>query len=221
MIRCLVVDDEELARSLLASYIAKVDSLHLVQTLENPLDALELLKQDTIDLVFLDIQMPEVKGTDFARLLPKHTKVIFTTAYSEYALEGYELNAVDYLLKPITFKRFLQAVQKIDSQYGDSTEQAITIKSGYDLFRVPLEEIDYIESDSEYVIYHTSQGKIMSNQSLKSLIELLPASKFLRIHRSYIVNRSRVRALKNRNVLLGDISLPVSDSYYAGVREMF
>lgn len=221
MLNCLVIDDEELARKLLASYIAKVDSLNLVETLENPLDALDYIKKETVDLIFLDIQMPEVKGTDFARLLPKYTQVIFTTAYSEYALEGYELNAVDYLLKPITFKRFLQAVQKATPSNKQAVGQAITIKSGYDLFRVPLNEIDFIESDSEYVIYHTAQGKIMSNQSLKSLMEVLPPQLFLRIHRSYIVNRSRIRALKNRNVILGEISLPVSDSYYAAVRDLF
>jgi DNA-binding LytR/AlgR family response regulator len=168
--------------------------------------------------VFLDIQMPEIKGTAFAKLIPSTAKIIFTTAYSEYALEGFELDAIDYLLKPIAFQRFLKAVQKVKSEVP-SFADTITIKSGYDLFKVKLDDITHIESDSEYVVFHVNGKKIMSYQSLKSLEKSLNPSQFIRVHRSFIVNKSKVTGLKGRDLLLTTISIPVSDSYYDKIKK--
>lgn len=219
-IRCLVIDDEELARDLLQSYIEKIGLLELVGSYENALEALRQLKSDKVDLIFLDIQMPEIKGTEFAKTLTAETNIIFTTAYSEYALEGFELNAKDYLLKPITFERFLKAVNRL-KLVGASNDPTttITVKSGYDLHKLRFEDIIYIVSESEYVIYFTPKGKIMSNQSLKKLEKLLPESLFLRVHRSYIVNKKKVKALKGRELYMDVVSIPVSDTYFDLVKK--
>lgn len=217
MYKCIIIDDEELARGLIESHVAKLDYLEVVGSFENPLEALPLLKNGSIQILFLDIQMPEIKGTDFAKLVPPTTKIIFTTAYSDYALEGYELNAIDYLLKPITFQRFLKAVQKIEPPKTILAD-TLTIKSGYDLYKVKIDDITHIESDSEYVVFYTVDKKIMSHQSLKSLENSLNSTQFLRVHRSYIVNISKVTGLKGRDLFLGTINIPVSDSYYEVVK---
>jgi DNA-binding LytR/AlgR family response regulator len=218
-VRCLVVDDEELARTLLKTYIEKIDFLELVATVESPIDASSVLKMERIDVVFLDIQMPELKGTDFAKMIDPSTKIIFTTAYSEYALEGFELNALDYLLKPITFERFLQSVNKIETR-GEvaSKTSTIVVKSGYDLHKLNFSDILYIESDSEYVVFHLLAKKIMSYQTLTSLEKLLPDQIFLRVHRSYIVNMKKVSALKGKDLLLNEIRIPVSATYFDVVK---
>ena len=221
MISCVIIDDEELARKLIKTYIDKVASLTWQASFENPLDGLSFLKSNSVDLLFLDIQMPDLKGTDFAELIAKSdTKVIFTTAYSEYALKGFELNALDYLLKPITFKRFLSAVEKFPKREITSQKATmpIVIKSGYDLYKISAQEILYIESDGEYVHYHLDNGKkITANQSLSKLLSKLPDS-FLRVHRSYIVNGQKVSSLKGRKLLINDATIPVSDSYYEAVK---
>ena len=217
-IKCLIIDDEELARTLLKTYVAKLDFLELEAELENPLEAIQIIKDEQVDLLFLDIQMPEVKGTDLAKLLPANVQVIFTTAYSEYALEGFELNALDYLLKPITFERFLIAVNKARDKSFEK-EKAITVKSGYDLHRLRYQDILYIESDSEYVIYCTANSKIMSNQSLKRLERLLPSTIFMRVHRSYIVNKKHVSALRGKDLIIASSTIPVSSSYFDSVKK--
>ena len=220
-IKCIVIDDEELARALLKSYIDKVDFLELIADFENPIDAIQLLKGFDIDIIFLDIQMPELKGTEFAKMINSETRVIFTTAYSEYALEGYELNALDYLLKPIAFERFLQAVNKY-KQEETAIDDSITVKSGYDLHKLKYNDILYVESDSEYVNFYTADKKIMSYQTLKSLEKTLPTSTFMRVHRSYIVNKQKVSALKGRDLLIANVKIPVSDSYFEAVKtELF
>ena len=218
-INCIVVDDEELARALLISYIEKLDFLNLVGEAENPLEALQLMKEHDVDVLFLDIQMPEIKGTDFAKMVDSNTKIIFTTAYSQYALEGYELNAVDYLLKPITFERFVTAVNKVKSKKIVEKSDSFTIKSGYDLHKVKFEDIQYIVSDSEYVTFHMADKKIISNQRLKALEQELPSAMFMRVHRSYIINKNSVTGLKGRDLLLSDVMIPVSDSYYDRVKD--
>lgn len=220
MIKCLVIDDEELARELIKSYIDKTDFLELIGMYENPIEALPVLKQESIDVIFLDIQMPELKGTDFAQLIPESTRFIFTTAYSEYALKGYELNALDYLLKPITYDRYLLAVAKIKESTNESSNESITIKSGYDLHKIKFSDIIYIESDSEYVNFYIRGGKkIMSYQSLKSLEKSLPSNIFMRVHRSYIINKANVTALKGKDLILDTTKIPVSTSYYEKVKE--
>ncbi len=220
MINCIIIDDEELARILLKSYIEKTPFLELVGTYENPVEALPSLKNEDIDMIFLDIQMPEIKGTDFAKLIPNTTKFIFTTAYSEFAVEGYSLNALDYLLKPITYERFLEATAKIQEATSQLNEQSLTIKSGYDLHKIKVNDIVYIESDSEYVNFHLNDDKkIMSYQSLKSLEKSLPEDTFMRVHRSYIINKKMVSSLKGKELVLNGISIPVSTTYYESVKD--
>ncbi|WP_299311756.1 LytTR family DNA-binding domain-containing protein [uncultured Aquimarina sp.] len=220
MFKCLIIDDEELARALLKTYINKLDFIDIVGSFESPIEAIESLKKQPVDLVFLDIQMPELKGTDFAKIIPSSTQVIFTTAYSEYALEGFELNALDYLLKPITFNRFLVAVNKIKKNITSvDGEETITIKSGYDLYKIKYNDILYVESDSEYVVFNTINKKIMSHQTLKSLNETLPDSSFMRVHRSFIINKHKVTSLKGKDLFLSEIKIPVSATYYELVKE--
>lgn len=223
-IKCLVIDDEELARTLMIKYISDTPNLELVGEFENALEALPLIKDSSVDLIFLDIQMPTIKGTDFAKIIGAEIHIIFTTAYTEYALEGYELNVVDYLLKPITFNRFLSAVNKIKSTTNslESIEDTITVKSGYDLYKIKYADILYIKSDSEYVTFYTENKKIMSLQSLKSLQKQLPPSIFMRVHRSYIVNKTRVSSLKGRDLYIAEALIPISDSYFDQVKlELF
>lgn len=221
MLKCLVIDDEELARGLIKSYIAKLDFLEIIGDFESPLDAMSIIQKETIDVIFLDIQMPDLKGTDFAKLINPTTKIIFTTAYSEYALEGFELNALDYLLKPITFDRFLVAVNKLASPTTPTVDSSdtITVKSGYDLHKLKYSAILYIESDNEYVVFHTKNEKIMSHQSLKSLEKTLDNSMFKRVHRSFIINKEFVTALKGKELFMGEIKIPISTSYYDQVKK--
>tara|TARA_R100000935_G_scaffold2714_6_gene7498 strand:+ start:11521 stop:12192 length:672 start_codon:yes stop_codon:yes gene_type:complete len=216
--KCIIIDDEELARGLLKTYVEKLGTLELIGSFESPIDALQILKTETIGLIFLDIQMPDLKGTDFAKLVDAKTKIIFTTAYSEYALDGFELNALDYLLKPITFERFLTAVNKLEAINSNESQTTITVKSGYDLHKLNLEEITHIESDSEYVIFYTGNKKVMSNQSLKSLERSLPKN-FMRVHRSFIINKNKVTGLKSRDLLISELRIPVSDSYFELVKK--
>ncbi|RKR08059.1 LytTR family two component transcriptional regulator [Maribacter vaceletii] len=219
-IKTIIIDDEELARTLIKTYIDKVDFLENISSFETPIEALSTLKEKQIDLIFLDIQMPKLKGTDFAKLITSKTKVVFTTAYSEYALEGFNLNALDYLLKPITFERFLQAVNKIKPE--TVIQDTITIKSGYDLHKLKYSDILFIESDNEYVVFNTPERKIMSHGTLKSLQESLPRNLFMRVHRSYIVNKEKVSALKGKNLFIHEKKIPVSDSYFDKVKtELF
>ena len=222
MLRCLIIDDEELARTLLKTYADKLGYLEVVGTYENPVEALDVAKNKEIDLVFLDIQMPDLKGTSLAKMLPDNCQVIFTTAYAEYALEGFELNAVDYLLKPITFERFLKSVSKISASKNNDLDKTITVKSGYDLHKLLLDDINYIESDGEYVNFHMQSPKVMSYQSLKSLEKILDPSLFMRVHRSYIINKAKVKSLKGRELTIGSHHIPVSDTYIDRVKsELF
>ncbi|WP_378173827.1 LytR/AlgR family response regulator transcription factor [Aquimarina sp. SS2-1] len=218
MLKCLIIDDEELARTLLKTYIDRLNFIQIVNSLESPLDTIEIIQNEAIDVIFLDIQMPELKGTDFVKMIPSSTQVIFTTAYSEYALEGFELNALDYLLKPITFDRFLVAVNKVKKETSSAAEDSITIKSGYDLYKIKYNNILYLESNSEYVMYYTNERKIMSYQTLKLLEEILPTTTFMRVHRSFIVNKNKITALKGKDLFISEIKIPVSSSYYERVK---
>ena len=219
MLKAVIVDDELYAREELNELLIVTGEVDTVALCSNAIEGIKAINTYKPDLVFLDIQMPELKGTDFAEIIAKSkSKIVFTTAYSEYALEGFELSALDYLLKPITFKRFLKAVEKFPHS-GEKENEHIIIKSGYDLHKIAAEDILYIESDSEYVRYHLESGKkIMANQSLSKLIAKLPDS-FLQVHRSYIVNGEKVTGLKGRELLLGEIKIPVSDTYFEKVKK--
>ena len=206
MINTIIVDDEPLALDVLETYIEKMSELNLVQRCSNALEANEALKNHDIDLMFLDIQMPQLTGTDFLKTLANPPAVIFTTAYANYALEGFELNAVDYLLKPISLERFMKAVNKAIEQIelqrkSDAyvVEEAgpdfIFVKADKKLIKVKYDEIIYIEGLKDYVIIRKDQSRIITLQTMKSLEEKLPTKNFKRIHRSFIVNLDKINAI--------------------------
>ncbi len=230
-INCLVVDDEELARDLLENYIGRLPHLALFGKCRDPFEALEALSTQSVDLLFLDIQMPGMTGMEFLKTLRNKPLVIFTTAYSEFALESYNLDATDYLLKPFSFERFVQAVNKATdllalrkaaAGYPTPPEKVaetpaakdfILVKSEHKVHRLRFEDISYIEGMREYVAYHTPNGRILSLNSLKSLEEELPTDQFLRIHKSYIVAIGKVAAMEGNLVLVGKEKLPIGASY--------
>lgn len=229
-IRCLVVDDEELARTLLENYIGRLPHLVLAGQCKDPLEAMQVLQSGPVDLLFLDIQMPGLTGVEFLRTLKTKPVVIFTTAYPDYAIEGYALDVTDYLLKPFSFERFVQAVNKAaemlrlkngappssgtaENHPDAPARDFILVKSEHKIHRLKFDDIAYIESMREYVAYHTPQGRILSLQSLKSLEEELPADRFIRIHKSYIVAIDRIETLEGNLLHIGKVKLPVGASY--------
>ena len=228
-IKCLIVDDEELARKLVENYIQRLPHLEVVAKCANPLDAMQVLQKEKVDLMFLDIQMPELTGIEFLKTLSHKPLIVFTTAYKEYALEGYELDVVDYLLKPFRFERFLQAVNKAsnllkketteiktiaaDSIAEETAKDYILVKSEFKVFRIFYKDILYIESMKEYVAYHTADGRTLSLGSLKKLQTDLPTQQFIRIHKSYIANINYITALEGNMVHIGDKKLPIGASY--------
>ena len=230
---CLIVDDEPLARRLLSDYVQKVPYLNLLRTCGDPMEALEFLRENPVDLLFLDIQMPEITGLTLLKILQKKPWVILTTAYSEYALASYELDVVDYLLKPITLERFLKAMEKINQRMqGIITQQLpseqtsiaqvaptepgptyIFVKDGTKLVKVKLSDIMYVEGMKDYVAIHTPQQRIVTLQRLKSLEEQLPENQFIRIHNSYIIALDWLDSIHKEKVKVGTALLPISDSY--------
>jgi two-component system LytT family response regulator len=229
-IRCLAIDDEPLALKQIGSYIKKTPFLELVAQCNSALNALEYLTESQIDLLFVDINMPDLSGMDFVKSLKDKPYIIFTTAYSEYAVEGYKVDAIDYLLKPIGYTEFLKAVNKVKSQFDlkalqmvqvNSESDHLFVKSEYRLLRITLSEIKYIESMHEYVRIHLTNDKpVMTLISLKTLEEQLPANRFIRVHRSFIVNKDKIKVIeRNRIVFDNNIYIPVSDQYKAGFQE--
>jgi len=203
MINVIIVDDEPLAQDVLETYIEKVPELKLVKKCSNALEANEALKSENIDLMFLDIQMPQLTGIDFLKTLTKPPLVIFTTAYDNYAIEGFELNALDYLLKPISLERFMKAVNKamdqIDLQKKDAGEiegeDYIFVKADKKLVKINYNDILYIEGLKDYVIIRMNASRVITLQTMKSLEEKLPQHMFKRIHRSYIINLNKINAI--------------------------
>jgi len=225
-IRCLVVDDEELARALLQNYIGRMPNLELVASCANPLEAMSVLQQQAVDLLFLDIQMPELTGIEFLRTLTHKPLVIFTTAYAEFALDGYALDVTDYLLKPFSFERFLQAVNKAaahlhvravgpaETPEGETpAKDFILVKADHKVYRLKLDDILYIQSMREYVAFHTPSGRLLSLHALKNLEEELPAERFIRIHKSYIVAIDKIDTLEGNLVHVGKEKLPIGANY--------
>lgn len=233
-LNCIIIEDEPLARSLLEQYIAKLPYLTLLHSIANPLEAIEILKEAPVDLLFLDVQMPEITGISLLKLLKKKPMTILTTAYSEYAIEGYELDVTDYLLKPITFDRFLRAVerasQKIEEASVETESEAAElpvkeieaavpqdpffyVKDGTSLVKVNFNDILYIEGLKDYVQIHTPSRKITTLQRLKALEELLPGDKFIRVHHSYIVGLRWIEEVNRDGLIINETEIPVSDTY--------
>ena len=237
MINVLIVDDEPLAQDVLETYIEKMPDLHLVRKCSNALEANDVLQTQPVDLMLLDIQMPQLTGVDFLKTLNKPPLVIFTTAYPNYAIEGFELNAIDYLLKPISLERFMKAVNKAVEQIGlknqagmaktaaESNEpDYIFVKSDKKLVKVNYSEIVYVEGLKDYVIIRTDAGRVITLQTMKSLEDKLPLPTFKRIHRSYIVNMNKINAIIGNMVEVLEKGqpkhLPIGKNYRDELQEM-
>jgi len=228
-IRCIIVDDEPLAVALLADYVQKTPGLAIVLRTTHVLDALQAVQEDRADLLFLDIQMPELTGIQFMKIIRRRCAVILTTAYTQYALEGYEYDVVDYLLKPITLDRFMTAAVKAKERLKRAQENIsdgspahvpdhLFIRTEYRIQRVDLASIYYIEALRDYVAIHTGTGKILSLESMKHMEELLPEDQFIRIHKSYIIHRNKIDFLERGRVVIGKEYLPIGDTYKEKVR---
>ena len=222
---CVIVDDEPLALDLLESYVRKTPYLELAGKYSSAVQALQALGGQAADLMFLDIQMPELSGLEFSKMLPPDTRIVFTTAFDQYALDGYKVNAVDYLLKPISYADFLRAADKARHWYERAQSSpareeeidSIFVKSEYKLVQVDLRRILYVEGLKDYIkIYEEENPKpILSLMSMKAMEDLLPASQFMRVHRSYIVRKDKIRVIDRGRIVFGKAYIPVSDSYKA------
>ncbi len=226
LLKCIAIDDEPLALKLISGYVSRFPFLQLVNTFEDAISGAEFLKTNPIDLLFIDINMPDITGIDLVRSLEVKPMVIFTTAYKNFAFEGFELEALDYILKPIDFTRFEKAVEKAVDYYKyktkpttDQADESLYVYSEYRMVKVDLNTIEYIESMEDYIKIHVTNAKtVLTLMPLKKVLEKLPADKFQRIHRSYIVPVGKIRSIQNRKVKLTDIELPVSESYLDFVR---
>jgi len=226
-ISCLIVEDEPLARNLLTDYVRKIPYLNLIAACSSPLAALDILRAQPVDVLFLDIQMPEITGISLLKILPKKPLVILTTAYSEYALESYELDVLDYLLKPISLDRFLKAVAKASERLTaspalppasekptpETVQPFVFVKDGTKLVKIRWSDILYVEGLKDYVAIHTRQQRVVSLQRLKSLEAQLPADQFIRIHHSYIVALEGIDVIHKDKVQVGNVFVPISDKY--------
>ena len=226
-IRCLLVDDEPLAIRLIQNHISQIDSLEVVATCNSALKAFEILNTQEIDLMFLDIKMPHLTGIDFLKTLKNPPKTIFTTAYRDYALESYELETVDYLLKPVTFERFVKAIDKFYRQTSNAitpakretvTTDYILVKSGSKHHKVNLEDIVYIESLKDYIKIHLENDtSIVSKYKLGEMEQELSVHQFLRIHRSYIINTTKITAFSSNDIDVNNQEIPIGASYKEAV----
>ena len=230
MIRCIAVDDESLALNLLSDYIGQIPDLNLIEATDKVLDALSLIQQDKVDLVFLDIQMPELTGMQFLRLINGKCKAILTTAYPQYALEGYEYDVLDYLVKPISFERFAKAVNKAGNYISEqpvlqpvesvveapkNTEMLdfIFVKVEHKIKKVNLPDILYIEGLKDYVSVYTASERILTLQTMKKMEELLPPQRFIRVHKSYIVALDKIDYIEKQRIFIGKTVIPLGDTY--------
>jgi two-component system LytT family response regulator len=229
MIKCLIVDDEPLALHILEDYISKVPFMELIKSTTNPIEALTLVQEGNIDLVFLDVQMPELTGIQFLRIANGKTKVILTTAYPQYALEGYELDVVDYLLKPIAFDRFFKAAQKAQGiiqpsrqtpvaeapqvPQNDFMSDFIFVKSEHKIQKVYLHQLLFIEGLKDYISIFTTAERIITLQNMKKMEDTLPEKHFIRVHKSYIVALNKIDSIERSRIRIGDKIIPIGDTY--------
>lgn len=237
-IKCLVIDDERLAREYIKNYINKIPQLELLGDFNSPLKAMDLIKSGKVDLIFLDIQMPDITGVDFLKSLTNAPEVIFTTAYQEYALEGFNLSATDYLLKPFSFERFFQAVNKVidklenkGSSFNDFPtsiqsqttfeETYLTIRADRKFYKINFDDIIYIEGQKAYVTFHARNKRITALASLKELEDKLPTKQFIRIHKSFIVAIREILSLEGNTIEVSQIKLPVGKIYKDDVLKVF
>lgn len=225
MIRCLVVDDEPLALDILTDYIDKVPFLKLVAATTSAFEALAIAQKDEIDLIFLDVQMPELTGIQFLKILNGKCSVILTTAYSQYALDGYELDVADYLLKPIAFDRFYKSVLKVQNTLQQASPQApvkvidntinsfIFVKTEHRIQKIYLDDILYIEGLKDYISIFTKTERVITLQHMKKMEESLPAGRFIRVHKSYIVSIDKIESIERSRIQICDKTIPIGDTY--------
>jgi DNA-binding LytR/AlgR family response regulator len=232
LINCIVIDDEPLALSKLENFIARVPELKLIRIFDNPIEPIGWLKENSIDLIFLDIQMEQLTGIQFLEAVGSTSRVIFTTAFDEYAIKGYELNVTDYLLKPFSFQRFVQAVNKVMEFYSQKpgpgaaktkSDAFIFVKTEYRLERVDINSILYIEGMKDYLRIICTDKKIMTLQSFSKIEDNLPAKDFCRVHKSFIVAIDKIKSVERGIILIADKRIPISSTYkenfYSRIRQ--
>ena len=221
---CIIIEDQPPAQRVLKKYIEDIGSLNLKATFSNAIQAMEFLKTEPVDLIFLDIHLPKISGIDFLKTIPNPPHVILTTAFPDYALESYEFDVVDYLLKPFSFQRFVKAVSKVPVQRqveqmdganeNKSVRKEIFIKSGYDHIKITIEDIIYIKSDADYTEIHTPGKKYLSSEPLRYWLENLGQQQFVRVHKSFIINTSRIEKVSGNQIYLAkDIVVPIGRAY--------
>lgn len=221
-ILCMIVDDESIAREVIATHLSKIPNTKIVASCSSAIDAFKCLREHTIDLIFLDINMPEMSGISFAKAINKDVKIIFTTAYRDFAIEGFELHAVDYLLKPISFDRLLKAVNNyfeiyalnntVDTNYSNPND-FMFVRADRRMIKVDFESIIYIESYSDYIKIHLANETLVTRETISAVEAKLPKSKFLRIHRSYIISLKNITSFTHEEITINNTSLTISRSY--------
>jgi DNA-binding LytR/AlgR family response regulator len=221
-ISCIIVDDESVARDIIATHLSKIDTIEVVAQCKNAIEAFNFISHNKVDLVFLDINMPEISGIAFAKSINKDIKIIFTTAYRDYAVEGFELQAVDYLLKPIPFERLLKAVNtyfevyqtpKVIEKTKSDENDFIFVRSERRMLKVNFDAITYIESYSDYIKIHLKNSVIVTRETISAIEAKLPKANFIRIHRSYIIAISQIQSFTNEYITINNSAIPISRSY--------
>jgi len=218
MIKCLVIDDEPLSRNVLKTFVNDHPDLTLMGECKDAFEAMEKLSQETVDLLFLDINMPKLSGINFYKSLNQKPAVIFTTAYPEFAVEGFELNAIDYLMKPIAFERFVQAIQKVKEKLGtakksNATQDHILLKADKKMYRTPFENIRYCEALGDYVKVHLIDRTLIVTTTMKGMLADLPDDQFVRTHKSYIINKTKFEYIEGNQIKIGEHMVPIGQSY--------
>ena len=224
-LRCVIVDDEPMAREIIASFVEKTPNLELIKMCKNAAEAIVFMQNESIDLYFLDINMPEITGLSLAKIINKKSKIIFTTAYRDYAIDGFNLNVVDYLLKPIAFDRFLQATQKVfDANTNKTSKEFIEVETDFifvradrKMVKINFSHVFYIESLGDYVKIFTETNTVVTRETISNLELKLPSNKFIRIHRSYIVSTKQITSYTNEFIEIGKKAIPISRSYKESV----
>ncbi|ACU62813.1 LytR/AlgR family response regulator transcription factor [Chitinophaga pinensis] len=231
MLKCVIIDDEPLAREILAGYITQHEALTLAGSFSNALEGKAFLQHQVADLLLLDIEIPEISGIDFLRSLSQPPITVFTTAFRDYAFEGYELGVIDYLLKPISYERFARAVDKVteflslerhnaDLELQQEIPAFIFVKSGVQKIKLSFADVSYIQGLKDYAIIHTTSGKIVTKGSVKSMQALFPETLFMRVHKSFIVAKDKIRRVERNSILIADQQIPVGRNYKAALDKL-
>ena len=220
--KAIIVDDEPKAIELISSYLSHFNSIELVTSFRNGLKAFEYISKQPVDLVFLDINMPHISGIFLSKMLPKHIKIIFTTAYSEFAVESYEIQAIDYLMKPISLERFTKSISRVlstNEQLIENKQKVVLVKSGFETYRLLSEDILYLEKDSNYVNYHCENQKIMARETIQESLAKLPDI-FIQSHKSYIINIEKIVSYDKNFITIAKSKIPISDSFRSQLFEV-